>query len=110
VSWSDGEASAKEKAQVLQIAAHLGAPAGSGAHARLERWLSEKPSEQFFGIALDGIKAVLANRKPDDAEALRKEVLAHCKRVAEASGGFLGVARVSEEEEHILHRLTAELS
>jgi len=110
VAWSDGEASAKEKAQVLDIAAHLGAPSGSGAHARLEGWLRESPPEGFFQIAINGIKAVLANRPPAEAEALRTEVLGNCRRVAEASGGFLGMAKVSEEEEHIRQKLTAEHS
>jgi tellurite resistance protein len=109
VAWSDGDASAKEKAAVLDIAAHLGAPAGSKARAKVEQWLAESPSAELYGIALEGIKAVLASRSTEDAAQLRKDVLDHCKRVAEASGGFLGMARVSDEEEHILHRLAAEL-
>ena len=110
VAWSDGEVSRRESEKVLEIAGRHGIRAGSRAHERLVGWLSERPSEQFFGACLRGVKAMLRHRPAKEAQALHRDLVWHCTRIAEASGAFLGLGSpVSREEELLLRQFSAEL-
>ena len=110
VAWSDGGVSQRERDQVLEIASLHGIKAGSAAHDRLVAWLTDCPSDQFFQACLRGVRAMLRYRPPSEAQALRRDLVWYCTRIASVSGGFLGLAsRVSREEELMLTRLTEEL-
>lgn len=110
VAWSDGDVSSSEREKLLEIASLHGIKAGSGAHERLRAWLSERPSQRFFETCLRGIKAMLGDRPSSEAQALRRDLVWYCTRIASASGGFLGLgSRISREEEMMLTRLTTEL-
>lgn len=110
VAWSDGNVSPIERDKVLEIARLHGIKAGSAAHERLRAWLSERPSHWFFETCLRGIKAMLADRPSLEAQALRRDLVWYCTRVASASGGFLGFgSRINREEELMLTKLTMEL-
>ena len=110
VAWSDGGVSQRERDQVLEIASLHGIKAGSAAHDRLVAWLAERPSDQFFQACLRGVRAMLRYRPPSEAQALRRDLVWYCTRIASTSGGFLGLgSRVSREKELMLTRLTEEL-
>ena len=110
VAWSDGGVSPSECEEVLGIAVLRGIKPGSAAHERLLGWLRERPSDRFFELCLRGIKAILAGRPSPEAQALRRDLVWYCTRIASASGGFLGFgSRVSGEEEAMLTRLVADL-
>jgi hypothetical protein len=52
------------------------------------------------------VKALVALMKPDDVALLKATVLGRARVVAEASGGFLGLAwRLSDAEARALDRL-----
>ena len=110
VAWSDGGVSPSERDKLLEIAGLHGLEAGSAAHERLRAWLNERPSDRFFETCLRGIKAMLADRPRSEAQALFRDLVWYCTRVASASGGFLGLgSRISREEETMLKQLTLEL-
>ncbi len=110
VAWSDGGVSPSERDKLLEIASLHGIKAGSAAHERLRAWLTERPPHRFFETCVHGIKAMLAARPSLEAEALRRDLVWHCTRIASASRGFLGLgSRISKEEEFMLTRLAAEL-
>ena len=110
VAWSDGGVSPRETDQVLGIAGLHGIKAGSAAHERLVAWLTERPSDQFFQACLRGISAMLRHRPTPEAQALSRDLVWHCTRIASAAGGFLGLgSRISREEELMLTQLTKEL-
>lgn len=110
VAWSDGSVSQRERDQVLAIASLHGIKAGSAAHERLVTWLTERPSERFFPACLRGVKAMLRHRPPSEAQALRRDLVWYCTRIASASGGFFGLGpRLSREEKLLLTQLAAEL-
>ncbi len=110
VAWSDGGVSPSERDKVLEIASLHGIKAGSAAHERLRAWLNERPSERFYETSVRGIKAMIGARPRLEAEALRRDLVWYCARIASAWGGFLGLgSRISREEETMLKELATEL-
>jgi hypothetical protein len=110
VAWSDGGVSPSERDKVLEVARLHGVKEGSAAQERLQAWLDERPSHRFFETCLRGIKAMLEDRPSSESQALRRDLVWYCTRIASASGGFLGFgSRVSREEERMLTKLAMEL-
>ena len=110
VAWSDGDICDREAAELQNFAARYGATPGTAAYAFLTKWLTERPSDSFFELALRAIKAMLRGRPTAEADALRREMLWSSSRVAAACGGFLGFgSRVSRDEESLMSRIEREL-
>ncbi len=110
VAWSDGGVSPSERDKVLEIARLHGIKEGGAAQERLQAWLDERPTHQFFETCLRGIKAMIGDRPAREAEALRRDLVWYCSRIASASGGFLGLgSRISREEETMMKQLATEL-
>ncbi|MBR0669272.1 hypothetical protein GXW71_33290 [Roseomonas hellenica] len=108
VAWADGAIDDREREAVLAAAAEAGVAAQGAARELLDRWLREPPPRELLAAWADYTRAVSA--KLDDAglQALRAELVGRARRVAEASGGFLGLGRkVSDAEEAVLRRLEA---
>jgi tellurite resistance protein len=106
VAWADGKPDARETKVLLDIAATMGIVQGTAAHAYLSRWLEEKPEPAWHTLWAEYTHALVALMKPADKAMLKSSVLDRARVVAEASGGFLGVAwRVSEAEKAVLTRL-----
>lgn len=110
VGWSDGGVSPSERDKVLEIARLHGIKEGGAAQERLQAWLHERPSHRFFKTCLRGIKAMIGDRPGLEAQALHRDLVWYCTRIASASGGFLGLgSRISREEETMLKELATEL-
>ena len=110
VAWSDGGVSPSERDKVLEIARLHSIKEGGAAQERLQAWLDKRPSDRFFKTCLRGIKAMIGDRPRLEAQALHRDLLWYCTRIASASGGFLGLgSRMSREEEMVLKQLTMEL-
>jgi hypothetical protein len=106
VAWADGQCDDKERAAVLEAAKQAGVTDGTPAFSLLEGWLNRQPPadlEQTWAAYFDS----LASRLPEkDAHALGTELLARARKVAEISGGILGLfERVSRAESSVLHAL-----
>lgn len=70
------------------------------------RGLDEKPELSWHPLWSEYVKALVAQMKPDDKAMLKTTVLDRARVVAEASGGFMGLAfRVSHAEEKVLQKL-----
>jgi hypothetical protein len=106
VAWSDGAVTRREHNRVLEVARLHGITRDTAAHKRLLGWLAGRPPDRFFEICLRGIRAVLRRQPPQEAEALCRDLILHCTRVAAASGGTFGFApRICWEEELVLKYL-----
>lgn len=109
-AWSDGDISEKERRMLLEIASLHGIKTGTALHGRLTAWLTERPSERFFGACLHAIQAILRERPPEEARLMGQDLVSYCTRIASASGGFLGLgSRISPEEAALLAQLAREL-
>ena len=110
VAWADGTVTVRERQQVEEIARMRGIRPGTPAHAHVVSWLAEPVPAGLFEASLSALRATLANRPVDEAAALRRDVEWNCRRVAAASGGFLGLGtRVSGDEEKVIAALRSAL-
>ena len=104
VAWADGSLDSKERQAVLSAAGESGLAPGAPGHALLQGWLAEAPPPALLAAWTDYVRAL----PPEARAGLRPQLLGRARRVAEATGGFLGLTRsVSAEEEAVLGRLEA---
>jgi tellurite resistance protein len=106
VAWADGSIDAKEKAAIMEASKSIGLEKDTPAYAFLDKWIAEKPELVWHKLWADYVQALVKNMKPDDKALLKATVLGRALTVAEASGGFLGVAfRVSAAEKQAMAKL-----
>ena len=105
VAWADGVLDPKERRAVLSGAEAHGVAAGSPSHQLLESWLERRPGPellQAWGEYMVGVAGALSE---PERKALRKQILGRARAVAESAGGFLGLKKVSVEDERVLAEL-----
>ena len=105
VAWADGACDAKEKAAVLQAANDAGLSHKGPAHAILEGWLMDKPPKAMHVAWFGYVKALGDKLTPAEKSKMKSEVLGRAQKVAEKSGGILGIGAVSSAEAAILKQL-----
>lgn len=107
VAWAEGGITPAERKLVLELARRRGIEAGSAADLRLTDWLERQPSADVFVRATRLISAMLASDAPRDLTA--EDLVKHCESIAAASGGMLGIGRVSAAERAMLEQIAAQL-
>ena len=108
MAWAEGGVTKHEYDLVLKVAAARGVAAGTPAHAQLIEWLGTRPSPEVFAGASRLIRAMLdAGGQTGDLTA--DDLVAYCEQIAGASGGILGLGRVSGEERALLTQLASDL-
>lgn len=106
VAWADGNIDAKERAAIMEASKSIGLEPSSPAWEYLSKWIAQKPELSWHTLWVDYVKALVAKMSPDDKALLKNTVLGRSLAVAEASGGFLGVAfKVSDAEKRVLEKL-----
>lgn len=105
VAWADAELDDKERQAVLQAAEGSGVAPASAERALLESWLASRPPERLFRAWEEYTASLAGALDPAQRARLKEEVVGRARRVAEAAGGFLGMAKVSEPERKVLERL-----
>jgi hypothetical protein len=113
VAWANGSVGGDERRLIYQVAEMAGVERGGSAWERLGGWLGERPPDDFFERALRVLRATLDTLPPDHAVARKRDLLAFCTRVAEASGrvtGFLALHRsIRPAEQDLLGKIAATL-
>jgi hypothetical protein len=108
VAWADGSLDAKERAAVMEAAREAGLPAGGEAAHLLDSWLAAPPGAELKAAWRSYTAALAAGLDEAARTTLRRETVGRARRVAEATGGVLGLGRrVSEAEERVLKELDA---
>jgi hypothetical protein len=107
VAWAEGGVSAAERSLIVKLARSRGVEEGSTGDRRLTGWLETNPGEQVFAQATRLIRAMLAS--PDQRSVTADDLVKHCEAIAAASGGILGINRVSAEERQLLTALAEQL-
>lgn len=102
VAWADGSVEREERWRVLSHGIGLGLVLGEPAHARIERWLRERPAPELFEAwhALAGARPPAPPGAPDPARLRRA-----AEAVALAAGGIFGLRAISSAEAAVLRRL-----
>ena len=110
VSWAEGEVSARERELILGLAAGRGIAPDTEAHRQLTSWLDRCPDAQFFETAYEAIRATLARQDPESRKATERDLVDWSTRIAEATGGLLGLFPVSRDERECIRRITDRLT
>ncbi len=102
VAWANGKVSKAEAEKVNKKAAVFGLTSGTPACNFLNLLLEEQPTDLFFERA----NTVMSHIVEDDRTGMGDNVLAWSKAVAEASGGFFGLANpIKKEQQKVLEDL-----
>jgi hypothetical protein len=105
VAWADGEIQPKERDAILKAAIERGVEHDSPTAHLLGNWLTMRPDPQL----LEAWRAYIEELKPSLSEAswkeMKKSVMGRARAIAEAAGGFLGVASISAAEKKMLEEL-----
>ncbi len=109
VAWSDGSVKPAERDAVLRAAREQGIREGSGACDCLERMLLERPSAGLLPAWIEYVGALSARLTIAERDALAAEINGRAREIAEAAGGFLGLASISAREERVLIEIEAAL-
>ena len=105
VAWADGEVQAKERDAILKAAVERGVEASSPTAQLLGNWLEMRPDPQLLDVWTSYIEELKGALSEAAMAAMKKTVMGRARAVAEAAGGFLGVASISAAEKKMLEEL-----
>jgi hypothetical protein len=111
VAWASGSVTPRERELVLRLSEWRGVRKDSPAWEQLNNWLDERPSDDFFLKTLRIIRCLLDFQTAKEQVTGRADLISFCIRIANASGGFLGVgSKISEGEQAALDQIVEELN
>lgn len=103
LAWADTKVSQGEFAALLKAAEEEGIVYGTPSYRLLSRWLDERPSESMVEAWIAYAEALSRELDESSLEVLRQATIERAKRIAEASGGILGLGdRTSHDERNAL--------
>lgn len=105
VAWAEKGVSSAERQQIVDLARTRGIEPGSAADRQLDEWLSRQPPEAVFTRATRLIRAMLAAHSGEMHDLSADDLVKYCESIAAASGGILGVGKVSAEERAALGKI-----
>jgi tellurite resistance protein len=106
VAWADGEISGRERSLIRELA---GVRGDGNSPRQLQQWLETKPPQEFFDRSLRIIGLLLKELSPVEGSKKERELLSSATRIAEASGGILGLGSISNEERKLIERIENEI-
>ena len=109
VAWAEGGVSPEERALIEHFARERGIEPGSVADRQLSLWLHERPAEEVFSRATRLIRALLDHPDGHGHTLTLEDLIHRCEEIAAASGGILGVHKISATERALLGRIQAAL-
>ncbi len=107
VAWADGRMEARERNAVLRGAEAGGIKPGSPAYQLLDAWTLQRPPRELKDSWRAYTAALVAELSADQRAVLEERIVGRARAVAHATGGFLGMAMVSREEEAVLAELSS---
>lgn len=110
VAWADRRLEPAERDALLTEALASGITRDSGAYSLLEGWLGRDPDVTLFPAWKEYNDAMASHLSDTDHAVLKTSVLEKARRIARASGGFLGLGSVSRAESEAIAELERLLS
>ncbi|HUP79485.1 MAG TPA: hypothetical protein VM260_13115 [Pirellula sp.] len=111
LAWADSKIQNSEFDSLLKAATEDGIAYGTPAYRLLNRWLEERPTEKMLDAWWKYAQALARELDDTSLEEFRKGTLGRARRLAEASGGILGLGeRISENERHVLNDIANALT
>jgi hypothetical protein len=110
VAWADGSLDDKERKAILRAASERSIQPGSAGYTMLEVWLKQKPSQKLIEAWKKYARGIWEQLTKEEQVLMRVSLVDRAREVAEAAGGFLGVASISPKEEALLKEMEKVLS
>lgn len=111
LAWADARIQNNEIDSILKASTEDGIAYGTPAYWLLNRWLRERPTEKILDAWWKYAQALARELHETSLEAFRHATLGRARRVAEASGGILGMGKkISEIEQLVLNDLANALT
>lgn len=102
VAWADGSVSRQERATILDVVKGRGIHPGNDAFILVESLLEARPSREFLEQSIAILKLAVGDARAENIVEL-------CVQVASASGGFMNIGKVSEEERLLIESIAGQL-
>lgn len=102
VAWADGSVSRKERVAILDVVRGRGIQPGTDAFRTIESLLEERPPQAFLDETLAILKDAVGGARAANLVDL-------CVQVAGASGGFLNMGTISDEERAAIQQIANQL-
>ena len=102
VAWADGKLDRAEREAILAAAAAEGIQPGSAGYEMLEAVMADGPTEARRTVWFAYARDLCSRLDAAERGQVRDELLRRARKVALASGGILGIAKVSAKEKRIL--------
>ncbi len=109
VAWSESGVSAAERQLIVALARARGIEAGTGGDRQLAAWLAVRPDAHVFTRSTRLIRAMMASGATALADLNADNLVKYCEEIAAASGGILGIGKVSADERALIAQIAAEL-
>jgi hypothetical protein len=109
VAWAEGGVSEAERKQIVALARSRGVEPDSAAAVQLDAWLAARPADYVFSGATRLIRAMLAAHSSEMKDLDADDLVKYCESIAAASGGILGLRKVSPEERAALTEIANQL-
>jgi hypothetical protein len=109
MAWAEGGITPAERALLVKLARERGIAEGSPADQLLAAWMSRQPSPGVFERATRLIRAILDTGSMTSDSISADDLIRYCESIAAASGGILGIGRISGEERATLAKIASEL-
>ncbi len=105
VAWADGKLEARERDAIIKAVKGRGIEEGSEVHNLLNQWLAARPGADALDAWKEYMGAVTATMDAPTIRSMREQTVGEARAVANAAGGFLGIASISPEEQAVLDEL-----
>ncbi|MBF0122871.1 MAG: hypothetical protein HQL21_05645 [Candidatus Omnitrophica bacterium] len=111
VAWADGSVSDEEREAVLAGAHENGFEKGSVDYALLQNWLQSPPSDKLLDAWMHYVQGACEIMSAQERNSFKKDLIGRARKVAEASGGVLGLAlKISPKERAVLKKMESAFS
>lgn len=105
-AWADGVVQNEERNAILEESTRFGMGPKSVDYVLLDEWLQRRPPEKMLTAWMVYIRGLCDVLTPNERATIKVVFMSRARRVAEASGGFLGLtSKISAKEEAMLTQL-----
>jgi hypothetical protein len=105
VAWADGQMDEKERKKLFEYAEKAGLRQKGLDPKIMLVWLRKKPDPALLNAWKHYIQTLGKELSVRERKALRDEVMADARSIAQAAGGILGLGKISAEEKAMLKEL-----
>ncbi|MEO1614676.1 MAG: hypothetical protein AAFV88_02430 [Planctomycetota bacterium] len=105
VAWASGTVTTEERRGVISAALRRGVNSNATAFQLLEQWLHTQPRRELWNAWAEYATEVHRSLPELTAAKLKRRLIEQAERVALASGGFLGIGKISAAEQRVIDEI-----